>query len=202
MKFFQLNFYKTLKKKNIKNKILYRSGNNLLLLTPKYQYQNTPTYTFNKFLIKNGFFTKNRFLLSNVFKNINYFLNNNKNFICINYQPIKWILDDILEKKLSYIYIFNIITDLIKPPFVVKSLAIPKKLRKKTKQKYLIKIVYKSDNKRLKSSYKQLYYYSNKFHDGSFKIRLYKSLIYSFLDWKQSYLFKLKSMVFKKFFRV
>jgi len=87
-----------------------------------------------------------------------------------------------LSKKLSYIFIFDVITNLIKPPFVVKSLAIPKKLKKKTKQKYLIKIVYKNENKRLKSSYKQLYYYSNKFPDCSFKIRLYKSLVYSFLD--------------------
>lgn len=86
------------------------------------------------------------------------------------------------ENKHNVIYLFNIILNLIKPPFVVKSTLIPKKLRKKTKQKYLIKIVYKNDNKRLNSSYKQLYYYSNKFTDSSYKIRLYKSLMFSFLD--------------------
>ena len=202
MKFFQISFYKIPKKINfVKNKTLH---NYTIIPFRKFKFQqlSTTTNTFNKFLIKDGFFTKNQLILSNVFKNINYFLYNNKDFIYRNYQHIKWVLDDVLDKKLSYIYIFNIIINLIKPPFVVKSLAIPKKLRKKTKQKYLIKIVYKSDNRRLKSSYKQLYYYSNKFPDGSFKVRLYKSLIYSFLDWKQSYLFKLKSMVFKKFFRV
>lgn len=87
-----------------------------------------------------------------------------------------------VENKLNTIYVFNVVADLIKPPFVVKSTLIPKKLRKKTKKKYLIKIVYKNDSKRLKSSYKQLYYYSNKFTDSSFKIRLYKSLMFSFLD--------------------
>jgi hypothetical protein len=71
---------------------------------------------------------------------------------------------------------------LIKPPFVIKSVAIPKKLRKKTKQKYVIKIVYKNENKRLKSSFKQLYYYSNQFPDNRFDVRLYKSLLFSFLD--------------------
>jgi hypothetical protein len=30
---------------------------------------------------------------------------------------------------------------------------------------------------------------------------LYKSLLFSFLDWKQSNLFKFKSMVFKNFFK-
>ena len=122
-------------------------------------------------------------------------------FLCDSYPNVRWIIEDLLQKKLTFLYIFNVVINLIKPPFVVKSIIIPKKLRKKTKQKYLIKIVYKNDNKRLKSSYKQLYYYSNKFSDSKFNVRLYKSLIFSFLDWKSSYLFKLKSMVFKKFFK-
>ena len=200
MKFFQKKNYTTTKKNNFFFNTDFVKKN---LNTNKYN-KHLPSQicTFNKFLIKNGFFTKNKLILSDVFKNINYFILNNKEFITNGYQSVKWILDDVFSKKLSYIFVFDIITNLIKPPFVVKSLIIPKKLRKKTKQKYLVKIVYKNENKRLKSSYKQLYYYSNKFSDGSFKIRLYKALVYSFLDWKQSYLFKLKSMVFKKFFKV
>ncbi len=118
-----------------------------------------------------------------------------------NYPHVKWIVDDLIQKKTNFSYVFNITSNLIKPPFVVKSVLIPKKLRKKTKQKYLIKIVYKNENKRLKNAYKQLYYYSNKFNDSNFDVRLYKSIVFSFLDWKTSYLFKLKSMVFKKFFK-
>ena len=87
-----------------------------------------------------------------------------------------------MVNRLNYSHIFSIVTNLIKPPFVIKSVLIPKKLRKKTKQKYLVKIVYKNDTKRLKSSYKQLYYYSNKFTDSKFQVRLYKSLMFSFLD--------------------
>ncbi len=165
-------------------------------------YSKTSLVHFTKFLIKDGFYTKGRFTLTDVLKNINYFIYNNISYISTTYPTIKWIVDDLLDKRLSSIYMFEIITNLIKPPFVVKSVAIPKKLRKKTKQKYLIKIVYKSENKRLKSSYKQLYHYNNKFNDNSFKLRLYKSLLFTFLDWKQSYLFKLKTMVFKKFFKV
>ena len=157
---------------------------------------------FSRFLIKDGFFIKNKLVLSDVYKNINYFLYNNSKFIKTNYPSLIWMLDDIIDKKLNYVYLFDVVSNLIKPPFIVKSISIPKKLRKRTKQKYLIKIVYKNENKRLKNSYKQLYYYSNKFPDSKFRIRLYKSLIFSFLDWKNSYLFKLKSMVFKKFFKV
>jgi hypothetical protein len=87
-----------------------------------------------------------------------------------------------IYKKLNYLYVFGIVSNLIKPPFVIKSMLIPKKLRKKTKQKYLIKIVYKNENKRLKNSYKQLNYYSNKFVDSKYSTRLYKSLTYSFLE--------------------
>ena len=127
-------------------------------------------------------FTKNKIVLSQVYKNINFFIYNNPHFINSNYSNLKWVLDDIIDKKLSYVYVFNLVVNLIKPPFVVKSVIIPKKLRKRTKQKYLVKIVYKSENKRLKSSYKQLYYYSNKFTDSKFKVRLYKSMMFSFLD--------------------
>ena len=158
-------------------------------------------HKFNKFLIKDGLLLKSKFTLADVFKNFNFFLYQNTDFIFNSYPTQKWIVSDMVDKKLSYLYAFDIVTNLIKPPFVIKSMLIPKKLRKKTKQKYLIKIVYKNENKRLKSSYKQLHYYSNKFTDSKFKIRLYKSLTLSFLDWKESYLFKLKTMVFKKFFK-
>ena len=139
--------------------------------------------------------------LGTVLKNFNFFLYNNSSFLQKNYPSVDWIVQDILEKKLNYLHVFDLTTNLVKPPFVIKSILIPKKVKKKTKQKYLIKIVYKTEVKRLRGSYKQLHYYSNKFNDGKFSIRLYKSLSTSFLDWKSSYLFKLKVMVFKKFFK-
>jgi hypothetical protein len=156
---------------------------------------------FSKFILKNGVSIKTRLLLSFVLSNFNAFLYKNNKFIFENYPNIKWIVDDVLEKKLNALHIFELVTNLIKPPFVIKSVVVPKKLRKKTKRKYLIKIVYKNENKRLKNAYKQLYYYSNKFNDNKFNVRLYKALVFSFLEWKNSYLFKLKSMVFKKFFK-
>ncbi len=196
MKFFSFKFFKnskSLKTKEIPQKF-FETDSNLIE-------RDYPIIEFNKFLIKNGLFTKSKYILSKVFKNFNYFFYYNQQFIYKNYPSQKWIIEDMVDKKLNYLYVFTIVSNLIKPPFVIKSMLIPKKLRKKTKQKYLIKIVYKSENKRLKNSYKQLNYYSNKFTDGKFSTRLYKSLTYSFLDWKNSYLFKLKTMVFKKFFK-
>ena len=92
------------------------------------------------------------------------------------------MVENLREKKLNYNYIFDITANLIKPPFLLKSILIPKKLRKKSKQKYLIKIVYRNEKKRLKNSFKQIYYYSNKFLDRKFSSRMYKALVFSFLD--------------------
>lgn len=136
----------------------------------------------NNFIFKSGLSTKNKLILSNVYTNINYFLYNNSSYIFDHYPHIKGLLENFLTKKMNTTQLVNMVMENIKPPFVVKSVLIPKKLRKKTKQKYLIKIVYKNENKRLNSSYKQLYYYSNKFLDRTYKIRLYKALLFSFLE--------------------
>jgi len=139
-------------------------------------------HNFSRFLAKSGGLVKEKYNLSLLLTNINYLIYTKTSFLYDSYPNIRWIIEDLIQKKLTYLHIFSIVINLIKPPFVIKSIIIPKKLRKKTKQKYLIKIVYKNDNKRLKSSYKQLYYYSNKFSDSRFNIRLYKSLMFSFLD--------------------
>jgi hypothetical protein len=118
-----------------------------------------------------------------------------------NYADTGWLLDDAMTKRLSGVFIFESTLSLIKPPFVVKSILVPKKLRKKSKKKYLVKIVYKNNNKRVKSALRQLCHYSNKFSDGNFNVRLYKSVLFSFLDRKNSYLFKLKTTIFKNFFK-
>lgn len=118
-----------------------------------------------------------------------------------NYVDTSWLLGDAIIKRLSSVFIFESTLSLIKPPFVVKSILVPKKLRKKSKKKYLVKIVYKSNNKRVKSALRQLCHYSNKFNDGNFNVRLYKSILFSFLERKNSYLFKLKTTIFKNFFK-
>ncbi len=151
-------------------------------LGSKLNNQTTQISTFGNFFSPTGSLLKNKLLISKIISNINYNIHYNNVYLTNSYPHIKWIIDDMLQKKTNFSYVFNITSNLIKPPFVVKSVLIPKKLRKKTKQKYLVKIVYKNENKRLKNSYKQLYYYSNKFNDSSFDARLYKSILFSFLD--------------------
>ena len=156
---------------------------------------------FSRFFLKNGFLLKYKNIFSAVLKNLNFFLYQKNDFFLKTYPSVGWILTNFLEKNLNYTHIFNMTANLIKPPFIVKSILVPKKLKKKTKQKYLIKIVYRDENKRIKNSFKQIQYFSKKFDNNRFSVRLYKSLLFTFLEWKDSYLFKLKLVVFKKFFK-
>lgn len=189
MKFFILN------KKNItsRNIIDYKKN------TIKKQ-QNTLNI-FNGFLCKNGFFCKYQNILTKIFININFFIYKNIKYLYANYTNISWLLDNISEKLLNYQKLFDTLVNLLKPPFIIKSLLVSKKLKKKLKIKYTVKIVYKKEDKRLKNSLKQIYYNNNNYNDNRFNVRLYKSMLYLLLDWKQSNLFKFKTMVFKNFFK-
>ena len=137
---------------------------------------------FSCFFLRNGLLLKYKNKLSFILQNLNYFLNNKKTFISENYTSIGWVLDDVFEKNLNFVKIFNMTTNLIKPPFVVKSLLVPKKIKKKMKQKYLVKIVYTNETKRINNSYKQIKYYSNKFANNRFNVRLYKAILMTFLE--------------------
>ena len=164
----------------------------MLHYAPTYNniYSSYEVYTNSKntndlcnILQSKGLLIKKKHVLSVVLKNLNMFIYKTNIDVCShNFTNIKWFLDDVLQKKLNSIHVFNVTLGLIKPPFVIKSVLVPKKLRKKSKKKYLVKIVYKNENKRIKSALKQLCHYSNKFNDGNFNVRLYKSILFSFLD--------------------
>jgi len=157
---------------------------------------------FSGFIFKKGLSLRYKTFIYKIFSKINTFLYFNRDFVYFNYPQIHWILDEIFEKKLNSQCIFKDLVNLLKPPFVVKTVLVSKKLKKKLKKKYSIRIVYKNDEKRIKNSIKQIHYFSNQFEDHSFDVRLYKAIIFSFLDWKQSQLFKFKSRVFIKFFKL
>ena len=105
------------------------------------------------------------------------------------------------QKNQNYYHIFNTTVNLIKPPFLIKSVSVPKKIKKKIKQKYILKVIYKNDTKRIKNTFKQLHYHSNNFISNTIGVRLYKSILFTFLEGNQSQLFQLKTTIFKKFFK-
>jgi hypothetical protein len=104
-------------------------------------------------------------------------------------------------KKSYYHFILEQLLLLIEPPFIIKTIPISKKQKKKLKKKYRILITYVKSDKRKNNSFKQLYFYSNSFNDNKLKIRLYKSFLYTFLTYENSFLCKLKYTLFKKFLK-
>ncbi len=137
---------------------------------------------FSKSIGDDGLLLKTKLTIATVIKNFNYFLYINNSFFLTQYPLLNNLFDEIFLKQKNYLYIFDLIMYLVKPPFIVRSFTIPKKFKKKFKQKFLIKIVYQNELKRGVSAFKQLHYYSNKFNDSMFKIRLYKALSLSFLE--------------------
>lgn len=157
---------------------------------------------FSQHIAINGGLLKNKILLSRLFKNFNYLVYNNSSWLYSQYPTLSNLIENILFKKYNYLYSFDHILNLVKPPFIVKSVNVPKKIRKKTRVKFITKIVYRNESKRMGSAFKQLFYYSNKFFDSKFEIRLYKALSLSLFEWKNSHLFKLKTMIFKKYLKM
>ena len=156
---------------------------------------------FTKHLFKDGCLIKYKLHLANVLQVFQYFLYNDFSNFIKDYSHMSGIMENFFLKNLNFVEIFQLTTDLIKPPFVIKSVSIPKKLRKKTGIKYVLKIVYRPECKRLNNAFKQLYAYSNSLRDNTFEIRLYKAVLYTFFEWKNSTIYKNKVLIFKKFLK-
>ena len=156
---------------------------------------------FVNFFSKNGFLLKYQNVVCRIFQNLSFFFLTRSSFIFENYPNLTFFINNMIEKKINYTHIFKKTVDLIKPPFVIKSITVPKKIKKKIKQKFLLKVVYRNEDKRIKNSFKQIQHYANTFNNNSVSIRLYKSILLTFLEWNESHHFKLKSVIFKKFFK-
>jgi len=156
---------------------------------------------FINFFLKKGLKNKYKKFLSFVVYNFNYFVINNLHYISNNYQNINSLLGEMVFQKSFYSVVIEPMLYMLEPPFFVKIVTASKRVKKKTKKKFLIKIIYLKSDKRLNSSIKQLQHYTETFDDSKFKIRLYKSFLLTFLNWNDSYLYKLKYSIFKKFLK-
>jgi len=137
---------------------------------------------FINFFFKKGLKKKYKKFLSFVILNFNYFIASNYDYIKNSYPSINSLLSEMLFQGAFYNIAIEPLLVMLEPPFVVKTVPTTKKMKKKTKKKFLIKIVYLKSDKRLNSSIKQLHYYMESFEDSKFKVRLYKSILITFLN--------------------
>lgn len=195
MKFFIITKYSIFDNKVKYKKIqTYKYTNFLFSLPSNSDLEASRLPIFCNFLFKKGLKRKYKNFLGFAIFNFNNFVKNNFEFINANFNQIGFLLQEMFLKKHFFGLIFEFLLSLIESPLYVKSKTIPKNLKKKAriKQKYLLKIAYLDKSKRVKNSFRQLHNYSKMFDDSNFKIRLYKALLYTFLEHKESYIYKLK----------
>lgn len=202
MKFFQKKFTvfdkKTIDYIELKNYSIYKYfiGDEDFIYDYKIVANN-----FINFFLRKGLRNKYKRFLSFVVYNFNYFVVNNLQYISNNYPNISSLLGEMVFQKSFYSVVIEPMLWMLEPPFYVKVIKASKRVKKKTKKEFVIKIVYLKSDKRLNSSIRQLKHYTGTFNDSKFKIRLYKSFLLTFLDWNDSYLHKLKYSIFKKFLK-
>lgn len=191
-------------KKTIIKKILIK---NTFLKKPLIQnnvFKKTNLNLFDllvKFIFKNGLKKSSKI---NLLKAFNYF------FLPFRTNNIIWegLTNQINILKQSFfkdINFFNVnfilywLTNFLNPIFDINCHAVPKKYKKKLKKNYFFKLKYNYFSSRKKISFKWLHLYSNNFNDRSLTKRLLKSLFFTFVNGKNSYLYKKKIYIYSKF---
>jgi len=205
-------------KKKLYNKSFIKSKNtiNPVFLKQKLSYKNLhllnhstslgiqkKNYWFNNFvavLLKKGLKKKLQLSMSVVFMNIINTICNNK-------------IQSIEPQKTLEIYYHNMssnknnatvnfflseLLNLLNPAFNLK-LGKQNKKKKKVKSKYMFSINYIFPQKRSNIVFKWLNMYSNYFVDKKFSTRLFKSLFYTYLEKKNSFLYIRKLEMYNQY---
>lgn len=94
--------------------------------------------------------------------------------------------------------ILEFLINLLNPIFDIECHDIPKKYKKKSKQQFSFKIKYLNTNLRKKRALKWLYLYSLNFDEKLFFKKIFKSIFFTFLEGKNSFLYKKKIQIYKK----
>jgi len=91
------------------------------------------------------------------------------------------------------------LSNFLNPIFDIVCYEVPKKYKKKLKKNYFFKLKYNYFHTRKRIAYKWLYKYSNSFNDRNFSKRLLKSIFFTLVSGKNSYLYNKKIHIYTKF---
>jgi hypothetical protein len=159
--------------------------------------------TFLNYIFKSGLKRSRKMDLFNAF---NYFF-----FVFFN-KTLSWegldhqinILKHSFFKNTNYFdinYVLFWLSNFLNPVFEVVCYAVPKQYKKKLKKNHLFKLKYNYTPSRKKIALKWLHIYSNDFNDRSLPKRLLKSLFYTFVQGRESFLHKKKIQIYGKFLK-
>lgn len=154
------------------------------------------------FLTKCGLKFKTKNMFFKLAQQADRFLFENKDYIYQNYKDVVFITQEIFDKDQGFLGLLSNLLVTIRPPFVMKAIAVHKKSKKKSKNKYKLRIIYRDELLRTNNAVKQLQHHTNNYSDNKFILRLYKTILFTFLEQKNSELYKNKKKIFKKYFKI
>ena len=98
-------------------------------------------------------------------------------------------------------YILYWLSNFLNPVFEVVCHSVPKKYKKKLKKNYFFKLKYNYSVTRERKAFQWLTVYSNDFNDRNLSKRLLKSLFFTFIKGKNSFLYTKKIQIYNRFLK-
>ena len=98
-------------------------------------------------------------------------------------------------------YILYWLSNFLNPVFEIVCHSVPKKYKKKLKKNYFFKLKYNYSVVRKRKAFQWLAIYSNDFNDRSLSKRLLKSLFFTFIKGKNSFLYTKKIQIYNRFLK-
>jgi hypothetical protein len=193
---------KFLKKFNsIKLFKIKKNSQHYLINKKNYLINNSSLDVFLKFIFKSGLKKYSKISLLKSFNYIFFIFQKNNIF----WDGFKSQIEILKQSFFKDINNFNVnfillwLYNFLNPIFDMVCYEVPKKYKKKLKKNYFFKLKYNYFNTRKKIAYKWIYKYSNNFDDRKFSKRLLKSLFFTFIQGKNSYLYTKKIHIYTKF---
>lgn len=203
-----LNFfyYKNLSKKihkNIANSYFLNLSNNFTCVDNKVV--SNKIRGLVNFFFNNGNFMRSSITLFDVFSKLYIlFYNKDSSILNKNYKYFKeFFYNFSISKDYNNInFLNNWLVGWNELIFTIECTVVPKKYRKKLKKKYLYKVKYLNKGKRLNKIFNWLSKYSNSIKNFNCVNRLLLVYLDTVLNYKNSYMYNKKLLVYKKIFRI
>ena len=209
MKFFfnKRNILQKIKKRYI-NEFISKNGDYTFFIKKKnfwlFYDKNKNKYLerFIRMLIVNGNKKKIKLYLSKSFYNF-FYLINLKNKFFLDFFKILEIINHNFKINRNLYFISSIIktvSNIISTSYQIQILKIKKKKKTKPTIKTIIDYIFPKNRTNL--SFQWIIFYSKVFSDGLFYDRLFKSIFYTYIEGKDSYLFQKKIQTYNLLFEV
>lgn len=198
-------YYRDLNKKsykNISNYLFYLNFNNQ---GPSSNNTTTKIRGLVSHFFRGGNLMKSSITLFNVFSKLYLlFYSNNNSILSKNYKYFKEFFYNfnIYKSYNNVNYLNDWLVNWNELIFTIDCTVVPKKYRKKLKKKYLYKVKYLNKNKRLNKIFNWLSKYTNSIKNFNFTNRLLLVYLDTVLNYKNSYIYNKKLLVYKKIFKI